>query len=99
MENSNSRQVEAGFDAVASGYDRPALQGFISSAKRLVEMAELMVGMRVLEVGTGTGNATIAAATAVGPLGRLVSVEISAEMRSIARQKVDRAGLSNVEIV
>jgi ubiquinone/menaquinone biosynthesis C-methylase UbiE len=84
------------FDLVAEGYDRPSLRAFRTGAERLVELAGLRNGQAVLDVGSGTGHATVAAARAVGPQGRVVAVDVSAEMCERARQKV--IGLSTVEV-
>ena len=84
------------FDLVAEGYDRPSLRAFRTGAVRLVELAGLRNGQAVLDVGSGTGHATVAAARAVGPQGRVVAVDVSAEMCERARQKV--IGLSTVEV-
>jgi ubiquinone/menaquinone biosynthesis C-methylase UbiE len=49
-------------------------------AARLVELAELRPNMAVLDVACGTGLVLLAAAAEVGPIGRAVGVDISAEM-------------------
>ena len=49
-------------------------------AARLVELTELRPGMAVLDVASGTGLVLLAAAAAVGPAGRAVGVDLSAEM-------------------
>src|SRR5262249_44371556 len=96
--NDGEERVRRRFDLVAEGYDRPALRGFCTGAERLVELASLRDGQVVLDVASGTGHATVAAARAVGPRGRVVAVDASAEMCERARQKVVRLGLPNVEV-
>ena len=86
------------FDLVAEGYDRPSLRAFRTGAERLVELAALGNGQAVLDVGSGTGHAAVAAARAVGPQGRVVAVDMSAEMCERARQKVMALGLATVEV-
>ena len=59
------------------------------------------VGIRpgdiVLELGSGTGVFTVAAAQRVGPQGRFVAVDIQPEMIKRVEQRVRAAGLANVE--
>ena len=91
-------RVRGRFDQVAEGYDRPSLRAFRTGAERLVELAALHNGQVVLEVASGTGHATVASARAVGPQGRVIAVDASAEMCERARQKVVQLGLANVEV-
>ena len=59
------------------------------------------VGLRpgdiVLELGSGTGVFTVAAAQRIGPQGRFVAVDIQPEMIKRVEQRVRTAGLANVE--
>jgi len=54
-------------------------------------------GERVLELGPGPGVFTVGAAERVGPEGSLVAVDIQAEMIAQVDQRVQQAGLTNVE--
>jgi protein-L-isoaspartate(D-aspartate) O-methyltransferase len=60
-----------------------------SSAPRvmaaMLERLELEPGMRVLEVGTGSGYNTALLKTLVGPSGRVVSIDIDRELSRAAR--------------
>ncbi|HVB77550.1 MAG TPA: tRNA (adenine-N1)-methyltransferase [Candidatus Nitrosotalea sp.] len=51
--------------------------------------ADLRPGLRVLELGTGTGALTLVALRAVGPQGRLVSYELKPELQSAAREALE----------
>jgi len=86
------------FDLVADGYDRPSLRALCTGAERLVDLAALGNGQIVLDVASGTGHATLAAARAVGPQGRVIAVDASAEMCERARRKVAQLGIANVEV-
>ncbi len=98
IEREYKQRVASGFNQAASGYDSPSLRSFVTGADRLVELAELQSGQKVLDVGAGTGNAALAAARVVEPAGQVIGIEIAADMREVARQKIQAMGLSNVEI-
>ncbi|MBM7784310.1 class I SAM-dependent methyltransferase [Tenggerimyces flavus] len=83
----------AGFEKRAATYDRDAWH--VRYAERLVEVAGLEPGMRVLDAATGTGHAAFAAARVVGDAGRIVGVDLSPAMLTRARA----AGVPNVEFV
>jgi protein-L-isoaspartate(D-aspartate) O-methyltransferase len=57
----------------------------------MLEALELREGLRVLEIGTGTGYNTALLKTLVGPRGRVVSVDLDRELASAARRAL-RAG-------
>lgn len=64
---------------------------------RLLEYSQISSQQHILDIGTGTGNLAIASAEIVGTGGKVVGVDISAQMLDIARNKVKTIGLSNVE--
>ncbi|MBN1631908.1 MAG: methyltransferase domain-containing protein [Thermoleophilia bacterium] len=66
------------------------------SPKRLVRRLCLRPDSTVLEVGSGPGYFSVEVARAL-PRGRLVLVDIQQEMLVMARQRVESAGLTNVE--
>jgi SAM-dependent methyltransferase len=66
---------------------------------RLVELSGARPGHRVLDIATGSGEPALTAARAVGPSGHVVAVDMSPGMLKIARERVDAAGLGNVELV
>jgi ubiquinone/menaquinone biosynthesis C-methylase UbiE len=57
----------------------------------------LEAGMRVLEVGPGSGTYTMGAARRVGPLGKLVTIDIEPRMIERVERKAQAAGVTNVE--
>ncbi|XVQ86482.1 class I SAM-dependent methyltransferase [Microbispora siamensis] len=71
----------------------------VGYAERLVALAGLAPGMRVLDAATGTGLAALAAARAVGPSGQVVGVDISAGMLQEAGRLLAESGLANVTYV
>jgi ubiquinone/menaquinone biosynthesis C-methylase UbiE len=68
-------------------------------SERLVELAGVRSGSRVLDVAAGYGEPALTAARRAGPEGRVVATDISAEMLAFGRQRAAAAGLGNVEFV
>jgi SAM-dependent methyltransferase len=64
----------------------------------LVDGADLQPGERVLDVGCGNGDVTVAAAVAVAPDGSVVGVDLSPDQVSVATVRASRADLTNVEL-
>jgi len=82
------------FDEAAELYDR-ARPGYPAALfEDLAELTSIGPGSRVLEIGPGTGQATL-------PLAergcRVVAVELGADLAAVARRKL--AGFANVEVV
>ena len=71
----------------------------VGVSKRLVEVAGIRAGDRVLDVAAGLGEPALTAAQAVGPEGEVVATDISPEMLSYARERAAAAGIENVEFV
>ncbi|MGW4327105.1 O-methyltransferase [Nocardia sp. NPDC004573] len=62
-------------------------------------LARSAVARRVLEIGTLGGYSTIWLARAVGPKGRVITLEFSAQHAEVARANLERAGVGDrVEI-
>ena len=85
------RRVAASFDAMAPAYD--ALRFVRRSAERLVELAAVAPGARVLDVATGTGFVALAAAAQAGAGGSVTGIDLSPAMLERARRKAAAAGL------
>jgi ubiquinone/menaquinone biosynthesis C-methylase UbiE len=60
--------------------------------RRTAELAGIKPGDRVLDVGCGTGDLTLAAAARAGAQGEVVGIDASPEMIAAARQKAVRRG-------
>ncbi len=76
---------------------REALTSSVTAA--LHERLGLRAGEVVLDVGSGAGAATIEAARAVGPSGRVVGADVSASLVEHARAAASDAGVDNVTFV
>jgi SAM-dependent methyltransferase len=68
-------------------------------ARRLVELAGVKAGDRVLDVAAGYGEPSLTAARVVGPEGKVVATDISAGMLAFGRERATAAGIENVEFV
>lgn len=60
----------------------------------LIQMG-ISEGQTVIEAGTGSGSMTISIATAIGPEGRLISYEKTADTQNLARKNLERVGLAS----
>jgi SAM-dependent methyltransferase len=68
-------------------------------SERLVELAGVEKGSRVLDVAAGYGEPSLTAARKAGAEGSVVATDISPEMIAFGRQRADSAGLDNIEFV
>jgi len=66
---------------------------------RLVELAGVEAGSRVLDVAAGYGEPSLSAAKAAGAEGSVTATDISAEMLAFGRERAAAAGLQNIEFV
>jgi enediyne biosynthesis protein CalE5 len=70
-----------------------------SISTRLVELAGVEPGSRVLDVAAGYGEPGLTAARAAAPDGSVVATDISAEMLAFGRERAEREGVGNIEFV
>src|SRR5882762_11279966 len=66
---------------------------------RLVELARIKPGDRVLDIATGSGEPGLTAARKVGPTGLVIATDQSPGMLELARERAAKAGLSNIKFV
>jgi ubiquinone/menaquinone biosynthesis C-methylase UbiE len=92
MEARLQRRVQRyGWDKAAPCYEQSWHRQLAPAQTRLLALASLRPGERVLDVACGTGLVTFAAAAAVGPEGTVVGADISDAM--IAQANTRAAGL------
>jgi enediyne biosynthesis protein CalE5 len=66
---------------------------------RLVELAGVEPGSRVLDIACGYGEPSLTAGRVAGADGAVVATDISAEMLAYGRERAQAEGLDNVEFV
>jgi SAM-dependent methyltransferase len=100
----------AGFRAAQQGHWDAAAVGWMAwsefndradrhISERLVELAGVRPGSRVLDVAAGYGEPALTAARAAGPEGRVVATDISAEMLAFGRERAAAAGLDTLDFI
>ena len=65
----------------------------------LLARSEVREGDSVIEIGCGTGAATVPFAEAVGPQGRVLGVDISEPMLAAAQRRIAESGLANISLM
>jgi SAM-dependent methyltransferase len=65
--------------------------------EKLFRLAGVSTGMRVLDLGFGTGSVSMLAASLVGPSGSVVGIDQSSEAIALARHCALESGLHNID--
>jgi ubiquinone/menaquinone biosynthesis C-methylase UbiE len=84
------------WDLCAENYDQCLTQAFAPFSERLVSLAQLQGGQRVLDVATGSGLAALMAAELVGPDGHVSGVDLSETMVALATKRAAEQDFENV---
>jgi enediyne biosynthesis protein CalE5 len=90
------------WDGAAAGWNKwseliDQAVGVVSD--RMIEMAAIKEGDRVLDVAAGYGEPALTAARLVGAEGSVVATDISAEMLEFGRQRAVAAGVENIDFM
>jgi demethylmenaquinone methyltransferase/2-methoxy-6-polyprenyl-1,4-benzoquinol methylase len=98
------KEIRSSYETGAKYYDFAVrLYGLIGIRKayrlRAVELLRLQRGDCVVELGCGTGLNFPPIVEQIGPEGRLIGVDLSPKMLAYARERVERAGWKNIELV
>ena len=86
-----------GWDKAADSYELYWARPLAAAQMRLLELADLAPGDRVVDVACGTGLITFPAAVTVGSDGLVVGTDLSSEMVEQVQREADRRGLIQVE--
>jgi len=87
------------WDSVAQGWRTwwgPIEKGAQKISNRLVELAEIKSGQRVLDIATGIGEPAMTVAKVVGSSGHIIATDISAQMLAIAKERATSMGMQDM---
>jgi ubiquinone/menaquinone biosynthesis C-methylase UbiE len=79
------------YDAIESRLTAPL-------SERMLDLAGLGPGMRVLDLATGRGEPALRAARRVGSHGSVLGIDVLDAMLRMAREAADRDGLTNLDL-
>ncbi|HET7668012.1 MAG TPA: O-methyltransferase [Mycobacterium sp.] len=97
--NTEDEALRAAREAEAAA-GMPAIEVSAQHGKLLFLLATAMHASRVLEIGTLAGYSTIQLARAVGPGGKVVTLEFEPRHAEVARQNFARAGVDDrIELI
>jgi SAM-dependent methyltransferase len=87
---------------VAAGWRR-RWRAFERSAQtlsdRMMDLAHIAPGHRVLDVATGIGEPAMTAALRIGPTGTVTAIDQAPQMLAVARERLQASGVQNVEFI
>ena len=86
------------FNELAATYDSPALGLYPFAADRFATWLGIAPGMKLLDVGTGSGALSIAAAQLMQLHGRVTAIDRSPAMLDRLHLHLSRQGLANVDV-
>jgi ubiquinone/menaquinone biosynthesis C-methylase UbiE len=90
---------QEGWDSVAEGWKEwwePIEKGAQKLSQRLIELAEIKPGQRVLDIATGIGEPSLTAAKVVGTGGHILATDISKQMLAIAKERATLLRLQDI---
>jgi SAM-dependent methyltransferase len=88
------------WDAAAAGWRKwwPIFERAAQHVSdRLVDLAGIKPGSRVLDVATGNGEPAVTAARRAGAGGRVIATDQAAGMLAIARERASTLGITNID--
>jgi SAM-dependent methyltransferase len=68
-----------------------------TATEMMLDLADIQIGDRVLELAAGMGDLAVMTARRVGPDGYVLATDISTSMLSLAAETAREAGVSNIE--
>jgi ubiquinone/menaquinone biosynthesis C-methylase UbiE len=88
-----------GWNSVAEGWKnwwQPIEKGAQKLSHRLIELAEIKSGQRILDIATGIGEPSMSAAKVVGTRGYVLATDISRQMLAIAKERAVFLSLQHI---
>jgi len=99
----DAEQVRRLYDRRARSYDFLTLGfttlGFEKCRKTMIAVMRIPAGASVVDLCCGTGRNFALLASAVGPTGRIIGVDLSGEMLRIAQKRADSLDVANIELI
>lgn len=92
------RETIGVFSRGAATYDQVGPPFFSHFGRRLVELAQIHPGARVVDIATGRGAVLFPAAEAVGPQGQVTGIDLSKEMVAETGREIKRRTLKNASV-
>lgn len=95
-----TESARRGWDTAASGWKKwaPVIEsGAQVINDRLVELADIRPGHKVLDIATGYGEPLVTILKRVGPTGHAVATDLSERMIELARERIADSGFDNVD--
>lgn len=89
-----------GSSEAAAGWQRSGVaraQVLAPLTERMLDLAGVGLGHRVLDVAAGTGEQTLAVARRIGSTGAVLAIDIAVQMLALAAEAAAQAGFRNVE--
>ncbi len=103
MSNSQSDQIKQSqrqsWDSVALGWQKwwkIFENGAQAVSDKLIELADVKLNSKVLDIATGIGEPAITAANRVGNSGYVLATDLSPQMLSIAKERAKSKNLANL---
>jgi enediyne biosynthesis protein CalE5 len=90
------------WNETAEDYDKATAANNVAAqvvSDRLIALAHVAPGQRVLDIATGVGDPALTVARVVGPAGSVVGIDQAPQMLVAARERAAAAGLSNVTFI
>jgi ubiquinone/menaquinone biosynthesis C-methylase UbiE len=87
------------WDSVAAGWQKwwkTIENGAQKVSDKLVELAEIRAGQRILDIATGIGEPAITAGKIVGQKGHVTATDLSSEMLAIGEERARSLGLQDI---
>lgn len=91
--------VAALFDRVAATYDSGGVEFFAHFGRRLVALAGVAPGHRVLDVGAGRGAVLFPAARVAGAGGHVTGIDLAPQMVGLTAETIHNEGVTNAEML
>ncbi len=84
------------YSRMAEVYDRNVVPRFAPMAGRVLDVAAIAPGERVLDLGCGTGNLALRAAERVGDSGSVTAIDLSFDAIQTAIRRAEEKGVAGV---